>query len=156
MPRDKKDTLSITFRIASLDDLSIIHAIRRDAILGMASEIALSDRQQWADKRSPEYFRDRVVAGNIVIANVNGDNIGWASSFKEWITGLYVVPLWSSRGIGRMIMSKLETEIVKRGYTNAKLASSPNATGFYTKLGYAVVGLPNDEGAISMEKRLSI
>jgi GNAT superfamily N-acetyltransferase len=146
--------MNIELRTARLDDLGIIHAIRRDAILGVASETGLSDLQTWADRRSPEYFADRVAAGNVVIANSDGDDIGWGSSSDEWITGVYVRSLWSSRGVGRTIMSRLETEIVERGCACVRLASSPNAIGFYTKLGYAVVGPPDSDGAIPMKKHL--
>ena len=146
--------MSIKLRTASLNDLGIIHAIRRDAILGVPSETGLSDRQTWADRRSPEFFADRVAVGHVVIASSKGDDIGWGSSADAWITGLYVRTSWSRRGVGRTIMSSLETEIVQRGHTCARLESSPNAVGFYTTLGYAPVGLPDGEGAVPMKKRL--
>jgi len=146
--------VSIKLRTASLDDLGIIHAIRRDAILGVPSETGLSDRQTWADRRSPEFYADRLAAGNVVIASSEGDDIGWGSSSDAWITGLYVRSSWSRIGVGRTIMSRLETEIVKRGHACARLESSPNAVGFYTKLGYAPVGLPDGDGAVPMKKRL--
>jgi hypothetical protein len=57
-------------------------------------------------------------------------------------------------GVGRAIMSSLEADIVKRGHECATLESSPNAVGFYTKLGYTSVGLP-DEGAVPMKKPLN-
>ena len=146
--------MSIKLRTAHLDDLGIIHAIRRDAILGVPSETGLSDRQTWADRRSPEFFADRVAAGHVVIASSEGDDIGWGSSADAWITGLYVRSSWSRRGVGHTIMSRLEMEIVQRGHTCARLESSPHAIGFYTKLGYALVGLPDGDGAVPMKKRL--
>jgi GNAT superfamily N-acetyltransferase len=145
----------IHLRTAALDDLGIIHAIRRDAILGVPHETDRSDRQTWADMRSPEYFADRVAAGHVVIANSDGDDMGWGSSSDQWITGLYIHPLWSHSGVGRTLMSRLETEIVKRGRACARLASSPNAVGFYAKLGNVVVGVPDSDGAVPMQKRLS-
>ena len=51
-------------------------------------------------------------------------------------------------------MARLETEIVKRWHMFARLESSPNTVGFYTKLGYAPVGPPGGDGAIPMKKRL--
>ena len=147
--------MSITLRTARLDDLGIIHAIRRDAILGVPSETGLRARQTWADRRSPEFYADRLAAGNVVLASAEGDDIGWGSTADAWITGLYVRASWSRSGVGRTIMSRLETAIVKRGYACARLASSPNAVGFYTKLGYAPVGLPDGDGAVPMKKRLS-
>jgi len=146
--------VSITLRTASLDDLGIIHAIRRDAILGIPSETGLRDRQAWADSRSPGFYADRLASGNVVIASSEGDVIGWGSSADEWITGLYVGSSWSRRGVGRTLMSRLETEIVKRGHACARLESSSNAVGFYTKLGYAPVGLPDGDGAVPMKKCL--
>ena len=144
--------MSIKLRPASLDDLDIVHAIRRDAILGIPSEAGLSNRQSWADGRSPEFFADRVVAGHVVIASSEGEAIGWGSSADARITGLYVRSSWSRMGIGRMIMSRLEREIVKRGHEYAKLESSPNAVAFYSRLGYTPVGLPDSEGAAPMKK----
>lgn len=146
--------MRITLRTASLDDLGRVHTIRRDAILGIGSGTGIRDRQAWADQRSPAYYADRLAVGQIVIASWEGDEIGWGSSAEDWITGLYVRAAWSRRGVGRTIMSRLETEIVQRGHACARLEASPNAVGFYTKLGYVSVGLPDDDGALPMQKRL--
>jgi GNAT superfamily N-acetyltransferase len=150
----RSEHVSIKLRTSSLDDLGIIHAIRRDAILGVPPVAGLSDLQTWADRRSPEFYADRLAAGNVVIASSEGKNIGWGSCSDEWITGLYVRSSWSLKGVGRTIMSRLETEIAKRWHTFARLESSANAVGFYTRLGYAPVGLPDDDGAVPMKKRV--
>jgi GNAT superfamily N-acetyltransferase len=147
--------VSIKLRTAGLDDLATIYAIRRDAILGVPSEASLDDRQAWADKRSPNYYQDRLTAGHIIIASSEEDNIGWGSSSDDCITGLYVCSLWCCKGIGRIIMDSLEMEIFRRGYTFARLGSSPDAIGFYTKLGYESVGFPDDDRAVPMKKRLN-
>jgi ribosomal protein S18 acetylase RimI-like enzyme len=96
-----------------------------------------------------------VAAGQVVIASWEGDDIGWGSSVEARITGLYVRSSGSGRGAGRLIMARLETEIVKRGYGYARLESSPNAAGFYSSLGYVHVGPPDDDGAVPMEKCLN-
>jgi len=49
-------------------------------------------------------------------------------------------------------MSRLEADILKRGHEYATLDSSPNAVGFYIKLGYRSVGPPDDDGALPMKK----
>jgi ribosomal protein S18 acetylase RimI-like enzyme len=162
--------VSIKLRTAGLDDLATIYAIRRDAILGVPSEASLNDspeerlllrqrlrqrqRQAWADKRSPNYYQDRLTAGHVIIASSKEDNIGWGSSSDDCITGLYVCSSWCCKGIGRIIMDSLEMEIFRRGYTFARLESSPDAIGFYTKLGYESVGFPDDDRAVPMKKRL--
>ena len=53
-------------------------------------------------------------------------------------------------------MSRLESDIVKRGHECATLDSSPNAAGFYIKLGYALVGLPDNAGALPMRKTVPV
>jgi GNAT superfamily N-acetyltransferase len=168
----------IKLRTAGLDDLISIYAIRRDSILGVLSEASLSDspeerllfsprrfanerlrqrqRQAWADQRSPNYYQDRITAGHVVIASFEEDNIGWGSSSDDYITGLYVCSSWYRRGIGRIIMDSLEMEILRRGYTYARLGSSPDAVGFYTKLGYESVGFPDEDRAVPMKKHLKI
>lgn len=61
--------MSVTIRQASSDDLGIIHDIRRDAILGIESDdFGVIERQRWADRRSPEFFAERVAAGDVVLA----------------------------------------------------------------------------------------
>jgi GNAT superfamily N-acetyltransferase len=154
----------IKLRTAGLDDIASIYAIRRDSILGVPSEASLSDspeerlrqRQAWADERSPNYYQDRITAGHVVIASFEEDNIGWGSSSDDCITGLYVCSSWCRRGIGRIIMDNLEMEILRRGYTCARLGSSPDAVVFYTKLGYESVGFPDEDRAVPMKKHLRI
>jgi GNAT superfamily N-acetyltransferase len=146
--------MNITLRKANLEDLGIIHAIRRDAILGIQAEFSQSALLAWADKRSPEFFADRVAANHVTIASSEGKGIAWGSSSEEWITGLYVCSSWSGRGVGRTLMSRLETEILQRENAYAKLGSSPNAIDFYTILGYVPFGLLDGDGALPMKKRL--
>lgn len=40
-----------------------------------------------ADRRSPEFFADRLAASHVVIASVEDDDIGWGSSADAWIIG---------------------------------------------------------------------
>ena len=172
--------MRIKLRTAGLDDLTSIYAIRRDSILGVPSEASLNDspeerllrwrqpavrhrqtlrerqRQAWADKRSPNYYQARITAGHVVIASFEEDNIGWGSSSDDCITGLYVCSSWCRRGVGRVIMDSLEMEILRRGHTCARLGSSPDAVGFYTKLGYESVGFPDEDRAVPMKKHLRI
>ena len=172
--------MRIKLRTAGLDDLTSIYSIRRDSILGVPSEASLSDspeerllrwrqptaryrqtlrerqRQAWADQRSPSYYQDRITAGHVVVASFEEDNIGWGSSSDDCITGLYVCSSWCRRGIGRIIMDNLEMEILRRGYACARLESSPDAVGFYTKLGYESVGFPDEDRAVPMKKDLRI
>lgn len=147
--------ISIKLRVAGPDDLAVINAIRRDAILGIPPETGLRDAQAWADKRSPEFYAERLAAGSIVIASSRGCPIGWGSSDDDRITGLYVRSSSGAVGVGRAIMSNLEVKILQRGHAYARLESSPNALGFYIKLGYSQIGPAEADGAIPMRRHLA-
>jgi GNAT superfamily N-acetyltransferase len=147
--------VSLTIRDASSADLGIIHDIRRDAILGIESgEFGMIEREAWADRRSPEFFAGRVAAGGVVLAISGGRGLGWGSSSRNYISGVYVRASSNRAGVGRAIMSRLEADIVTRGHESAALDSSPHAVGFYVKLGYVSVGPPDEEGALPMRKAL--
>jgi len=145
----------VTIRKASPDDLGLIHDIRRDAILGIESD-DLDDPQAWADRRSPEFFADRVAAGDVVVAVSGSSALGWGSSSGDCVTGVYVRPSSGRMGVGCAILSRLEDEIAKRGHEFATLESSPNARRFYVELGYTSVGPPDEDGAVPMRKALRV
>jgi putative acetyltransferase len=147
--------MSVTIRKANSGDLGVIHDIRRDAILGIASgDLRAIDRQAWADRRSPEFFAERVAAGEVVLAVSGSRALGWGSSSGDCITGVYIRSSSGRMGVGRAIMASLEADVAKRGHECATLEASPNAVGFYAKLGYTSVGPPGDDGAVPMRKSL--
>jgi GNAT superfamily N-acetyltransferase len=146
--------MGFKLRSAALTDLDSIYAIRRDAILGIPTETDTGDLQAWADQRAPAFYASRLAAGQVVIADLAGEDVGWGSRAEEWITGLYVRTAWGRRGVGRILMAKLESEIGQRGHRYARLTASPNAVGFYMQLGYTSVGPPDEAGAVPMMKRL--
>ena len=148
--------MSVTIRKASSDDLGIIHDIRRDAIFGISDDFGAIERQAWADRRSPEFFAERVAAGDVVLAVSGSSGLGWGSSSRDYISGVYIRSSSGRTGVGRAIMSRLESDIVKRGHECATLDSSPTAVGFYVKLGYTPVGPPDDDGAVPMRKALRV
>ena len=145
-------------RGAQHDDLIAMHAIRREAILGIdvGWEVEAGARQAWADRRSSEAFADRVAAGDAVIALLAGHEVGWGSSTGDRITGLYVRPSIGHSGVGRTLMAVLEAAVEARGHAHSYLQSSPNAVGFYTKLGYAPTGMAQSEAGLPMWRQLNL
>jgi ribosomal protein S18 acetylase RimI-like enzyme len=148
--------MSVTIRKGNLNDLVIIHDIRRDAILGISDDFGVIERQVWADRRSPEFFAERITAGDVVLAVSGSNELGWGSSSGDYISGVYIRSSSGRMGVGRAIMSRLESDIVKRGHEYATLDSSPNALGFYVKLGYTPIGSLNDDRAVPMRKAFRV
>src|SRR5260370_42243523 len=108
--------MSVTIRKASSDDLGIIHNIRRDAILGISDDFGVIARQGWADRRSPEFFAERVAAGDVVLAVSESSGLGWGSSAGDYVGGVYVRSSSGRPGLGRPSMSTPEADMVKRGH----------------------------------------
>src|SRR5438128_12630944 len=99
--------MSVTIRKASSDDLSFIHDIRRDAILGIADDVGVIERQVWADRRSPEFFAGRVAAGDVVLAVSGSSGLGWGSSSGHYMSGVYIRTASAGRGVARAVMAGL-------------------------------------------------
>ena len=152
---NQRATAMTTLRAAGLGDLETIHYIRREAILGVRfATLEEGDLRQWAERRSVEYFRERVVANRIVVALSEACTVGWGSVSASRITALYVRPSASSKGVGRKLMSWLEARIRNNGHASANLESSPNAVSFYRGLGYLEVGPLDERGALPMVRRI--
>jgi GNAT superfamily N-acetyltransferase len=146
----------ITLRAAGVGDLETIHSVRREAILGVkfATTLEEEDLRQWAERRSMEYFRERVVATRVVVALSEAGTVGWGSFFGSRITALYVRPSAASKGVGRKLMSWLEARIRDNGHASASLESSPNAVSFYRGIGYLEIGALDERGALPMVRRI--
>ncbi len=141
----------ITLRAAGVGDLETIHHVRREAILGVrVAKLEEGDLRQWAERRSVEHFRERVVANRVVVALSEAGTVGWGSFCGSRITALYVRPSASSKGVGRKLMSWLEARITNNGHASVNLESSPNAVSFYRGLGYREVGPLDERGALPM------
>ena len=145
----------MNFRKGTLEDLELIHEIRRAAILGISSkEFSRTECRTWAERRSPEYFA-RVETGAVVIVeNESGEAIAWGASVGKRIEGIYVRPESGRRGVGRQLMSELEEQIRERGNSSTRLAASLNAVGFYEKLGYVALDGVSDSKTVPMVKEL--
>ena len=56
------------------------------------------------------------------------------------IRQMAVSPVHQRKGLGKRVMSELETDLRSRGFTNLVLHARASAVGFYKTLGYTVVG----------------
>jgi GNAT superfamily N-acetyltransferase len=145
------------FRTACMGDLASIHAIRRAAILGISpAEFTPEELQCWAEKRSPEYFAPLVKKGLLVLTEREGVPIAWGSSAENKIEGVYVHPSAGRAGVGRLLVTHLENEIARRGYSVAHLAASLNAVSFYAALGYCKTRAYSVGQAFHMQKKLAL
>ena len=146
--------MDLDFRTAQPNDLDTLHNIRRAAILGVQADLKPRAREAWANRRGPDSFAERIVSGEVVIASLGGEDIGWGSSEGDHISALYVRPSFGRRGVGRALLAELEASINRRGHAFVRLESSLNAVSFYEGLGYTQSGSVRVDGSLPMSRRL--
>jgi GNAT superfamily N-acetyltransferase len=76
---------------------------------------------------------------------------------SPWVLGMIVRPDRRGLGIGRLLLTQLETWAGSRGYRQVWVATGDPAIGFYQKCGWTLhetVGRPAGETALVLTKRL--
>jgi ribosomal protein S18 acetylase RimI-like enzyme len=128
------------------------------------------------DPKDVQFLDDQIIAFNFAATDItdgellaiflrNGQNkimagiYGWTWGGVCEIRYLWVHEDWRGKGIGRELLTQAEAEAVRRGCSQIVLSShSFQAPGFYTKLGYKIIGAhqnyPKGHQAYFMEKKL--
>jgi len=140
-------TQEYDIRLATPSDLEAILSFQRAAIAEV-SEAYYSRAAREAWMRTPAVgMLELIVASRYYVAEskrilVGGG--GWQKSEKEpgtaSVRGVFVHPLCKTRGLGKQIVQSVERAAAAAGYTRILVPSALNATGFYEKLGYHVIG----------------
>jgi GNAT superfamily N-acetyltransferase len=98
--------------------------------------------QQWAIfiKYYSEEIMKQKIADQIVFCAVQGDMIlGTAALDGNFVVGLYTRLQYINQGIGKFIMSSLESYAKSKGLSDLQLAASPEGLLFYYKNGWEKV-----------------
>lgn len=136
-------------RAARLGDAPAIMEVHRSAVRGIAaSSYDLEVLDGWAPD---DISQDRIDAvartieiGEelILVAEDEAGRImgfGWTVPARSELRGLYVRAEHARIGIGRAILSRLETSALEAGIMALHLESSLNAQPFYQANGYVVI-----------------
>ena len=79
-------------------------------------------------KNLPNEFTGIIIENNKVI--------GTGSAKDNDIGRFFILPEYQNRGYGKLLLKKLENEVLNRNYKNITLASSLGAVFFYKSCGY--------------------
>ena len=140
--------------MSGLGDLRVRPATRSDVsiVLGFIRELAEYERLAHEVVATEELvdtwlFGERPAA-EVVLADLDGENVGFALYFTTfstflarpglWLEDLYVRPAARGRGVGRALLAHLARLTVDRGYGRlewAVLDWNEPAIGFYRRLG---------------------
>lgn len=89
-----------------------------------------------------------------LIVEKNNKIIGTGLLSKNLIKDVFVLPDYHSKGIGKIIMNKLETIAKRRKIKRIILSASKNAIRFYENNGYNKINKPNKRIGTLMEKKI--
>jgi GNAT superfamily N-acetyltransferase len=98
-------------------------------------------KENMIEKLPKEYTR---------IIKENGKIIGTGSTKENDIGRFFILPEYQNKGYGKLLLKKLETEIIRNNYEYITLASSLGAVFFYKSCGYKyheykIIPVENDE-----------
>ena len=138
---------------------AIIQLLRDTAQRVNSGDYSQKQIDLWLVKRPIEINRKDVDQGVWWVCVEDGDVLGVGTLATAEITGLFVHADHLREGIGRLLLSHMEDQILSRGETEARLDSTLTAERFYRRMGYHEVGRsrggPPQMDVISMRKTLS-
>lgn len=132
-------------REARPDEAPVLAAIQRDASLAALAHVFPPELYAYpiddVTRRWEESLADEAVT--VLVAQEDGAPTGVAGCRSEWLDGLYVLPEWWCRGVGRAlhdeVLDRLRTEACERCHLWV-LEDNDRARQFYERLGWAENG----------------
>lgn len=126
-------------RGVELADATPLWGIRTRAIRELcAGHYPVADVHAWASVPMPPRFAEVLVLQRAVVVEEEGRAIafGFLDRDDGEVAAVYVSPDVARRGVGRMLLARLEADAVAHGLARLRLASSLNAVRFYRSAGY--------------------
>jgi len=147
---------AMQIRRAEIADDEALANIRRNSILDLSRtvpDVSAAEAEKWAMGVAPDRIA-RAIREHEVWVAVEEIPIGWVEIESDRVAGLYVAPLFSSKGVGSRLLLLAEEAIAKAGYASARLEASRNALDFYLRRGYVRAGDILADGSFPLTKDL--
>ena len=136
----------IEFRPLSPDDMSDIRYVHSTAFrLQANAHLSQSEIQAFTDHVYSPAYGDKLFSENLQVAWMGDELIGtggWSpvsdNGATARIRSIFVRPLFTGLGVGRLLVEKAEALARTAGFTQLTLRASVNSVGFFQALGYEV------------------
>lgn len=93
----------------------------------------------WMGDRTAEYYEEIIKKGRTVVAEENGEVLGFVDSDPGEVTRLFLLPEAAGRGLGKRLL-EAGVEHATREYSGPiKIESTLNAQGFYERHGFKAI-----------------
>ena len=132
-------------REARADEAGVLAAIQREASLAANAHIFPPELYPFPTTEIVERWQESLdgAAVTVLVHEEAGTAVGVAGSRAEWLDGLYVLPEWWSRGIGRALHDEVLERQRAAGAERCNLwvlEENTRARRFYERLGWAESG----------------
>ncbi|WP_421990748.1 GNAT family N-acetyltransferase [Roseococcus sp.] len=131
----------VAFRPARAGDGEAVFEVTRASVAGLARH-HYSGQQiaGWMGDRTPAYYEGLIGLGNMVVAECEGDIVGFVDAEPGEVTRLFVLPGASGTGLGRRLL-EVGIARARSGHSGPiRLESTVNAEAFYRRHGFERVG----------------
>ena len=139
-------TRQAELRPLSVDDVSTVRYVHSTSFIDAAgNHYTTADIDAFHQYVQSPHYAD-VLLGNRAIAAWIGSQIVGSAAWSPRdtpgptarILAVYVQPLFSHAGIGRLLVQRIEAEAHAEGYPALNVSATLNAVGFFEALGYWV------------------
>jgi GNAT superfamily N-acetyltransferase len=132
-------------RRAAAGEADVLAGIQRDAAVAAFAHIFPPERYPFPIDDVRRRWLDALTdpAMTVVIAEDNGNAVGAAGYRDEWLDGLYVLPAFWGRGVGRELHDYVLERLRERGSERCHLwvlEENHRARGFYERRGWELNG----------------
>ncbi len=140
MPEKSSVTEPVTFRAARQGDGEALFDVTRRSVTALArhhySPVQIAG---WMGDRTPQYYEDLIVQGQIVVAEYKGTVMGFVDAEPGEVTRLFLLPGIAGSGVGARLLA-IGIENARKGHSGPiKVESTINAEGFYRRHGFRTV-----------------
>jgi putative acetyltransferase len=130
----------MTIRPATPDDADALCDLHIRSIRGLcAADYTPEQIEAWCRPKAPEKYRKAMTEGGetmFVAVDEDGSLAGFASVKGEELYCLYVAPDSVRRGVGRSLLTTVESAAREAGAGQLRFRSTLTALPFYVRCGY--------------------
>ncbi len=133
--------MNVQLRRMLSNDVDAIISVHKKSIDGLCNDFYSQEQMKvWTSMFNSKILNEGIKNPNNIglIAIQNGEVVGYGffNNQDKEVKGIYLVPDAAKNGIGRKILSELESIAKEYGLDELVLDSTLNAVGFYEKCGF--------------------